>query len=36
MSVFDEPDLSYTVLMNEHRLMDITELHAPDLKILIS
>ena len=34
--VFNEPDLRDAVLMDEHRLMDVTELHAPYLEVLVS
>jgi hypothetical protein len=36
VGVSDEPDTSDTVLMKENTFVDITELHAPNLEILIS
>ena len=36
VSVFDEFDLCDRVLVDEHAFVDVTELHAPNLEVLIS
>ena len=35
MSVSDEPDAGNRVLMDEHRFVDVTKLHAPDFKVFV-